>query len=85
MSREQQPPGEDISNIYTPSELNHEARLHLEAGFGTIWLEGEISNFFRSRPGHLYFSLKDDRAQISCALFRSNTYGIGFKVGSLRR
>jgi exodeoxyribonuclease VII large subunit len=66
-------------NIYTPSELNHEARLHLEAGFGRIWIEGEISNISRPASGHIYFSLKDDKAQISCALFRSNTYGLGFK------
>ncbi|NOR18813.1 MAG: exodeoxyribonuclease VII large subunit [Xanthomonadales bacterium] len=66
-------------NIYSPSELNHEARLHLEAGFGKIWVEGEISNLSKPASGHLYFSLKDDKAQISCALFRSNTYGMGFK------
>jgi len=66
-------------SIYTPSELNHEARLHLEAGFGRIWIEGELSNLSRPASGHLYFSLKDDKAQISCALFRSNTYGMGFK------
>jgi len=66
-------------SFYTPSELNHEARLHLEAGFGRIWIEGEISNLSRPSSGHMYFSLKDDKAQISCALFRSNTYGMGFK------
>ena len=66
-------------NVYTPSELNHEARLHLEAGFGRIWIEGEISNLSRPASGHMYFSLKDDKAQISCALFRSNTFGMGFK------
>lgn len=66
-------------NVYTPSELNHEARLHLEAGFGRIWIEGEISNLSRPSSGHIYFSLKDRKAQISCALFRSNTYAIGFK------
>lgn len=66
-------------NIYSPSELNHEARLHLEAGFGKIWIEAEISNLSRPASGHLYFSLKDDKAQISCALFRGNTYGMGFK------
>jgi len=66
-------------NFYTPSELNHEARLHLEAGFGRIWVEGEISNLSRPASGHMYFSLKDEKAQISCALFRSNTYGMGFK------
>lgn len=68
-----------MDNIYTPSELNHEARLHLEAGFGRIWIEGEISNLSRPPSGHLYFSLKDDKAQINCALFRSNTYGMNFK------
>ena len=66
-------------NIYSPSELNHEARLHLEAGFGRIWIEGELSNLSRPTSGHMYFSLKDDKAQISCALFRSNTYGMDFK------
>ena len=71
--------GNEMSNIYTPSELNHEARLHLEAGFGRIWIEGELSNLSRPASGHMYFSLKDDKAQISCALFRSNTYGMGFK------
>ena len=65
-------------NIYSPSELNHEARIHLEAGFGRIWVEGEISNLSQPASGHLYFSLKDAKAQISCALFRGNTYGITF-------
>ena len=68
-----------MGNIYTPSELNHEARLHLEAGFGRVWVEGEISNLSRPASGHIYFSLKDEKAQISCALFRSNTYGMSFK------
>jgi len=53
--------------------------LHLEAGFGRVWVEGEISNLSRPASGHLYFSLKDEKAQISCALFRSNAYGMNFK------
>ena len=69
----------ELGNIYTPSELNHEARLHLEAGFGRVWVEGEISNMSRPASGHIYFSLKDEKAQISCALFRSNAYGMNFK------
>lgn len=69
----------EMDNIYTPSELNHEARLHLEAGFGRVWVEGEISNLSRPASGHVYFSLKDEKAQISCALFRSNTRGMSFK------
>jgi len=70
---------QQTANIYSPSELNHEARIHLEAGFGRVWVEGEISNLSRPASGHMYFSLKDAKAQISCALFRSNTYGINFK------
>lgn len=57
--------------IYTPAELNSEVKLHLEAAFSRIWLEGEVSNLSRPSSGHLYFSLKDNRAQIRCALFRS--------------
>jgi exodeoxyribonuclease VII large subunit len=66
-------------NVYTPTELNHEARIHLEAGFGQVWVEGEISNLSRPASGHIYFSLKDNRAQVRCALFRSNTFSMGFK------
>ncbi len=70
------------SRIYAPSELNREARIHLEAGFPRLWIRGEISNLARPASGHLYFSLKDQRAQIRCALFRSNAGAIGFKPGN---
>jgi exodeoxyribonuclease VII large subunit len=59
------------THIYTPSELNQEVKLHLEAGFPRILLEAEISNLSRPASGHLYFSLKDESAQIRCAMFRS--------------
>src|SRR5680860_1239810 len=65
--------------IYSPSELNHEACIHLEAGVGKVWVEGEMSNLSRPASGHIYFSLKDEKAQIACALFRSNAFGVGFK------
>jgi exodeoxyribonuclease VII large subunit len=58
-------------HIYTPTELNREVRLHLEAGFSRVILEAEISNLSRPRSGHLYFTLKDEKAQVRCALFRS--------------
>lgn len=44
--------------------------MHLEAGFPRLWIAGEISNLARPASGHWYFTLKDDRAQIRCALFR---------------
>jgi exodeoxyribonuclease VII large subunit len=57
--------------VYTPSELNREVKLHLEAGFPQVVLEAEISNLSRPASGHLYFSLKDETAQIRSAMFRS--------------
>ncbi len=56
--------------IFTPSQLNRLVKGELEMSFPSIWLEGEISNLSRPASGHLYFSLKDDKAQINCALFR---------------
>lgn len=68
-----------MRSVYTPSELNREVRMHLEAGFPQLWVEGEISNLARPASGHLYFTLKDEKAQIRCALFRGNARGLGFK------
>ncbi|MEE4279279.1 MAG: exodeoxyribonuclease VII large subunit [Halieaceae bacterium] len=55
----------------SPSELNREARTLLESHFDFVWVEGEVSNFARPASGHWYFSLKDDRAQVRCAMFRN--------------
>ncbi len=56
--------------VYTVSRLNREVRDVLEGGFPPLWVEGEISNLSRPASGHLYFSLKDNQAQVRCALFR---------------
>jgi exodeoxyribonuclease VII large subunit len=57
-------------DIYSVSRLNREVRVLLERGFGSLWLEAEISNFTRPSSGHWYFSLKDAAAQVRCAMFR---------------
>jgi exodeoxyribonuclease VII large subunit len=67
-------------HVYTPSELNREIKLHLEMGFPALLLEAEISNLARPASGHLYFSLKDNRAQIRCAMFRSSASRLGIRV-----
>jgi exodeoxyribonuclease VII large subunit len=67
-------------HVYTPSELNLEVRLHIEAGFPRILLEAEISNLSRPASGHLYFTLKDDKAQVRCALFRSAAGRSGLRL-----
>jgi exodeoxyribonuclease VII large subunit len=66
-------------DIYSVSRLNMEARLLLEQGFPRIWLEGELSNVSRPSSGHLYFTLKDARAQIRAAMFRSRNQAIRFR------
>jgi exodeoxyribonuclease VII large subunit len=73
---------EDTSrrDIYTVARLNREVRGLLESGFGHLWVEGEISNLARPPSGHLYFTLKDARAQVSCALFRNRATRLGFEV-----
>ena len=57
--------------IYSVAKLNFEAKALLETGFPLLWVEGEISNLAAPRSGHIYFTLKDERAQIRCAMFRS--------------
>ncbi|MEH6492083.1 exodeoxyribonuclease VII large subunit [Halopseudomonas sp.] len=58
--------------VLSVSQLNGRARQLLEDVFPRIWVEGELSNLARPSSGHLYFSLKDDRAQIRCACFRQH-------------
>jgi exodeoxyribonuclease VII large subunit len=67
----------------TVSQLNRKAKTLLEQGIAKLWVEGEISNLSRPASGHIYFSLKDDKAQVSAAWFRQRQRGpaIGFKNG----
>ncbi|MGM0784869.1 MAG: exodeoxyribonuclease VII large subunit [Pseudomonadota bacterium] len=53
------------------SEVNRRARQTLERDFDELWVEGELSGVSRPSSGHVYFTLKDDRAQLRCALFRN--------------
>ncbi|MGB1464849.1 MAG: exodeoxyribonuclease VII large subunit [Alcanivorax nanhaiticus] len=61
------------------SQLNLEAQGLLEGSFAVIWLQGELSNFSRPASGHWYFSLKDNRAQISGAMFRNRNRLVDFQ------
>lgn len=56
--------------VLSPSQLNRESNQMLQQMFGMVWLEGEISNFTRASSGHWYFSLKDEQAQVKCAMFK---------------
>ncbi|MBD8514357.1 exodeoxyribonuclease VII large subunit [Photobacterium sp. WH77] len=67
------------SRIYTVSSLNAQVRLLLENEMGVVWLVGELSNFSAPVSGHWYFTLKDARAQVKCAMFRGNNQRVTFR------
>ncbi len=66
-------------SIYTVSRLNQTVRLLLEQEMGQVWISGEISNFTQPASGHWYFTLKDDTAQVRCAMFRNSNRRVHFR------
>ncbi len=65
--------------ILSPSQLNTLARSLLEDAFPLVFVEGELGNVSRPASGHLYFTLKDARAQVRCALFRPKSQWLRFQ------
>jgi exodeoxyribonuclease VII large subunit len=65
--------------IFKISELSRHVRERLEANFSNIWVEGQISNFSRAASGHLYFTLKDESAQLRCICFRQQARLLKFR------
>ncbi|HCP92243.1 MAG TPA: exodeoxyribonuclease VII large subunit [Spartobacteria bacterium] len=59
------------SKVLTVAELTRAIRGTLETKFGAVWVQGEISNYKLHPSGHQYFTLKDQRAQIACVIFRN--------------
>ena len=64
--------------ILSPSQLNTLARDLLEGAFPLVWVEGELSGVSRPASGHLYFGLKDARAQVRCAMFKPKSTWLKF-------
>jgi exodeoxyribonuclease VII large subunit len=67
-----------VKDVYAVSRLVREARVTLEGSFPLIWVEGEISNLAMPASGHVYFTLKDEIAQVRCAMFRSRNRQLRF-------
>ncbi|MBQ76683.1 MAG: exodeoxyribonuclease VII large subunit [Gammaproteobacteria bacterium] len=65
--------------VISVSDLNRSARRLLEGEFPMVYVEGEISNFARPSSGHWYFTLKDDKSQLRCAMFRNRNQRIRFE------
>lgn len=62
----------------TVSELTRDIKILLESSFPNVWVQGEVSNFTHHSSGHMYFSLKDENAQISCVMWRSRNESLFF-------
>ena len=67
-----------VKDIYPVSRLVREARLLLDGSFPLLWVEGEISNLAMPGSGHVYFTLKDEAAQVRCAMFRNRNRNLRF-------
>jgi exodeoxyribonuclease VII large subunit len=69
----------DQRRVLTVSQFTSEVRRTLETAFPMIWVEGELSNLSRPGSGHWYFTLKDDRAQVRCAMFANRNRAVRFR------
>lgn len=61
------------------SELNRQVKRMLEVSYAHTWVSGEITGLSRPRSGHWYFTLKDDKAQIRCAMFKGHNQRLKFQ------
>jgi exodeoxyribonuclease VII large subunit len=66
--------------IFSVAEVTGLVKASLESLFPRLWVEGELSNFHRHQSGHLYFTLKDDKAQLRAVMFRSDARGVAFEL-----
>lgn len=65
--------------VFRVSELNAAVQRKIEESFSNIWVAGEISGCKAAPSGHYYFSLKDERSQLKCALFKGSARFVKFK------
>ena len=67
-------------NVKSVSELTHDVKKLIEGNLRTQWVGGEVSNCRPARSGHVYFTLKDDEAQMSAVVWRTTAARLGFEL-----
>lgn len=72
MKRDEPFPGDEAGRVQTVTEFTRRVRELLKGGLPAGWVQGEVSNLRAQASGHVYFSLKDAGAQLSCVLFRGD-------------
>jgi exodeoxyribonuclease VII large subunit len=72
-------PWPDQVHVFSVSDLAVLIKETLEAGLGTVWVAGEVSNLRIPSSGHCYFTLKDERSQVSSVMFRPYISALPFR------
>jgi exodeoxyribonuclease VII large subunit len=62
------------------TEYTRRIKRLLEGSFGPEWIRGEVSNLRKQASGHLYFSMKDENAQLPVVMFRGSASGLDFEI-----
>src|SRR5260370_7716753 len=65
--------------IWSVMELTARIGTVLASQFSNLWVEGEVSNYRAAQSGHLYFTLKDAKAQVKCVCFRTQAVRLKFR------
>lgn len=73
------PAADFARDIYSVARLASEVRAVLDGSFPLLWVRGELSNLAQPASGHIYFSLKDEAAQVRCAMFKSKRVLLPFR------
>ncbi len=68
------------TRVFRVSEITQDIKTILENTYPEIWIEGEVSNLSQPTSGHLYFTLKDEFAQLKCVFFKSNHKNLKFQL-----
>ena len=72
-------PEEQLNQVFSVSQITSYIKEILESAFNTVVVEGEISNWRPSSSGHVYFTLKDNTAQLKAVMFKGSLYSLKFK------
>lgn len=69
-----------LRNVLTVSDVTRMVKQLLESNYTDLWVSGEVSNYTRASSGHMYFTLKDERAVIRAVLFKGYQKGVRFEI-----
>lgn len=76
------PSGPPNAVVLTVSTLNRLVRDCLESSFPLAWVGGEVSNLTYAASGHVYFTLKDESAQVRCVMWRNRAQLLGWRLAN---